>query len=91
MKALDIVRTPKGSIGFIKETNNGGKTASIDFINGLNVANEHNAWWSEGDLEIIDSIPRMLADAMCHPFGSGSDDVKLFYNKNQTNEVLKTN
>ena len=28
MKALDIVRTPKGGIAFIKETNNNGKKAS---------------------------------------------------------------
>lgn len=79
MKALDIVKTPKGGIAFITETNNKGKTASINFIRGLNPEREHNAWWSEKDLEVIDSIPRLIAEATTHPFGSGSEDVKHFF------------
>lgn len=79
MKALDIVRTPKGGIAFITETNDNGKQASINYINGLNIGNEHNAWWDEEDLEVIDSIPRLIADATCHPFGRGAEDVKAFF------------
>lgn len=79
MRALDIVRTPKGGIAFITETNDNGKTASISYINNLNTSNEHNAWWDEDELEVIDSIPRLIADATCHPFGKGPKDVKAFF------------
>jgi hypothetical protein len=75
MKALDIVRTPKGAIGFITETNNHGQTASINFIGDTNKEGENNAWWSIEQLEVIDSIPKMIATAMCHPFGKGREDV----------------
>ena len=75
MKALDIVRTPKGAIGFITETNDNGQKASISFIGDTNKAREKNAWWSLGQLEVIDSIPKMLAMATCHPFGVGHRDV----------------
>jgi hypothetical protein len=79
MKALDIVRTPKGGIAFITETNDNGKKASISYINNLNIGEEHNAWWNENELEVIDSIPRLIAEATCHPFGKGSEDVKKFF------------
>jgi hypothetical protein len=75
MKALDIVRTPKGAIGFITETKDNGQTASINFIGDTNKEWEKNAWWDLGELEIIDSIPKMVATAMCHPFGQGHKDV----------------
>jgi hypothetical protein len=75
MKALDIVRTPKGAIGFITETNNNGQTASINFIGDTNKEWEKNAWWDLGELEVIDSIPKMIAMATCHPFGQGREDV----------------
>jgi hypothetical protein len=75
MKALDIVRTPKGAIGFITETNNNGQKASIRFIGDTNKGGEHNAWWRIEQLEVIDSIPKMIATAMCHPFGQGHKDV----------------
>lgn len=76
MKALDIVKTPKGNIAFVTETNNNGKRASINFIGN---AKEHNAWWDESELEVIDSIPRMLAMALYHPFGDGKKDVEIFF------------
>jgi len=79
MKALDIVRTPKGGIGFITETNNKGSQASIVYIGDLNIGNEHNAWWDVTELTVIDSIPRMIANATAHPFGEGKDDVKAFF------------
>ena len=77
MKALDIVRTPKGAIGFITETNDNGQKASINFIGNTNKEGEHNAWWNLGELEVIDSIPKMIAMATCHPFGKGKEDVLL--------------
>ncbi len=81
MKALDIVKTPKGGIGFVTETNNGGKEISITYIGNLNPGHEHNAWWKSNELEIIDSVPRMLAMATAHPFGKGKEDVHLFFNE----------
>lgn len=79
MKALDIVRTPKGGIAFIVETNGSGKQAAINYIGNLNPGRERNAWWYEKDLEVISSIPKMLAEATAHPHGQGGDDVKLFF------------
>lgn len=81
MKALDIVKTPKGGIGFVTETNDNGKKACIYFIETLNIGGERNAWWDVSELTVIDSIPRMLANATAHPFGKGKDDVKLFFKK----------
>lgn len=75
MKALDIVRTPKGAIGFITETNDNGQQASISFIGDTNKGGEKNAWWNLGELEVIDSIPKMIAMATCPPFGQGREDV----------------
>lgn len=82
MKALDIVITPGGGIAIIKETNNNGKQASIDYINELNPNQEHNAWWFEKDLKVIDSLPNILAKAMAHPFGDGKKDVEIFFKIN---------
>lgn len=79
MKALDIVITPKGGIGFITETNDDGTKASVTFINSLNPKHEHNSWYTASELTVIDSIPRMLANAAAHPFGSGKNDVNKFF------------
>ena len=82
MKALDIVVTPKGGIAVVKETYAEGKRVSIDYINNCNKHHERNAWWNAEDLQIIDSIPRLLANAMYHPFGRGKEDVEKFFNPN---------
>lgn len=79
MKALDIVRTPKGGIAIVVETNGDGNEASIDYINGCNPGREHNAWWGKSQLKVIDSVPHILAKAMKHPFGSGGQDVEKFF------------
>ena len=79
MKALDIVKTPKGGIAFITETNDNGEQASIQFIGELNIGEEHNAWWRKSDLIVIDNIPKMLAMATAHPFGRGKEDVKKLF------------
>lgn len=79
MKALDIVRTPEGGIAFITETNDEGKQASIKYIGDLNPGNERGAWWDESELEVIDSLPKMIAMATAHPFGRGKDDVERFF------------
>lgn len=79
MKALDIVRTPKGGIAFVTETNYNGKSASINYIGDLNIGNERNAWWDEQELTVIDSIPKMIAMATAHPFGIGKRDVEELF------------
>lgn len=80
MKALDIVRTPCGAYGIITETNDGGEMASISYFGGGNPSGEKNAWWYPGEgLEVVDNLPRVLAEAAAHPFGSGRRDVELFF------------
>jgi hypothetical protein len=83
MKALDFVKTPKGFIALIKETNNNGEQASIDFVGGGNPSGEKSAWWSKEELEVIDSLPHMLARSTCHPFGSGEKDADKFHGVRQ--------
>lgn len=76
MKPLDFVRTPKGAIAIVTETNRNGADAAITFLEGCGGTGEKNAWWhaSEG-LVLIDSMPRLLARCMAHPFGEGKADV----------------
>ncbi len=78
MKALDFVRTPKGAIALVTETNECGRSAAISFI-GENTTSEHNAWWDRDELEVIDSLPRLLATNTKHPLGRGEGDVKQFF------------
>ncbi len=74
MKALDFVRTPKGALAIIQETNDHGKQASIEYI-GRCETGEHNAWWDADDLTVIDSLPHLLARCVAHPFGKGALDI----------------
>lgn len=76
---MDIVKTPKGSIAVITETNSKGTEASISFFRGFDSTNEKNAWWYEGELQIVDNLPRLLSEAMAHPFGNGAADVERFF------------
>lgn len=77
LKPLDFVKTPKGAIALVTETNNGGKEASISFIGGGNPTYEKNAWWKAGEgLIKIDSLPWLIARATAHPFGRGLEDAK---------------
>lgn len=73
MQPLDIVRTPKGGIAIISETNNGGSQASINWLGPS--TREKNAWWREDELEVVNSLPRVLAMMTAHPFGRGKQDV----------------
>lgn len=79
-KPLDFVRTPKGAIALVTETNDEGRSASIRFLGGGSPTGEKSAWWEDGDgLVVIDSLPRLLADATAHPFGRGRYDVAYFF------------
>lgn len=81
MKALDIVRTPKGSIALVSETVGQGTRISIKFI-GCDHG-EKNAWWDASALEFLDSLPRVLANATAHPMGSGLADVERSFPREQ--------
>lgn len=79
IKPLDIVRTPKGGLAIVTECSFADDNwqinrYSINYIE--NPKNEHNAWWMEGDLTYLASIPIFIAEAMCHPFGNNKKDVK---------------
>ncbi len=56
MMALDFVKTPKGNIAMVTETNNGGAAASITCIGKPNPDGEHKAWWAKDELEVIDNL-----------------------------------
>jgi len=81
LKPLDFVKTPKGQIAMVTETNNGGKQASIWFIGKQNLLGEKNAWWDIDELSVIDSLPHLIAICTAHPFGSGRKDVEQFFGK----------
>lgn len=82
MKALDFVKTSEGHIAIITETNDGGNKASIKYI-GKTPRNGKSAWWSEKELEVVDSLPRFLAENLSHPFGSGKQDVERFFSNKE--------
>lgn len=79
MKPLDFVKTPKGNIAIISETNHNGNEASIRFIGGGNPNGEHNAWWDKEDLLVIDSLPHLIGSMTLHPFGNGEKDLERYY------------
>jgi hypothetical protein len=68
IKALDIVNTPLGAIALVTEAGDG--QCSITFLAETKRTGEKNAWWDEDELTWVDSIPRLLANAMAHPFGT---------------------
>jgi hypothetical protein len=73
LRPLDFVRTPGGGIALVSEVNPSGD-ASITYLGGGNPSHEKNAWWypHEG-LVVLDSLPRLLAGMMHHPFGLNRD------------------
>lgn len=71
MKALDIVLTPKKQIAMIVEIVD--NAATIAFL-GKNTHHEHNAWYDESELQIIDSLPALLTRNLKHPFSEDDND-----------------
>ena len=80
IRPLDFVLTPGGNIALVNETNedNGLINVSITFINPEH-GEEHNAWWREEDLKVINSLPYILANGMRHPFGKGQITAKKHF------------
>ena len=79
LQPLDFVKTPKGYIALIVETNNDGKEVVLDYID-RNV-NEKNAWWDASELVLINSLPYILSHWTKHPFGAGLDDVEVAFRR----------
>jgi hypothetical protein len=87
IKPLDIVETPKGGIAVVTECspareNYKFNSYSISYIK--NPGHEYNAWWNEDELKFLASIPVIIGEAMCHPFGDNKPHVKPIFN----NEIL---
>ena len=81
MKPLDFVRTKAGNIALVVEVNTrqqGGLQASVSFI-GEPTNYDYNAWHDEEDLEVINSLPRLLSLRLCHPFGQGKEPAKAAF------------
>lgn len=76
IRALDFVRTPGGNIAIVTETSvvQGVLKIAISYIGPW--GGERNAWWKESELEVIDSLPSLLARTICHPFGDGEIKAK---------------
>lgn len=74
IKPLDFVLTPKGDLALVKETHQTQNTqvqCSIIYINKLHHEDTMNAWWCESELKVVNSLPLLLAEGLCHPFGHG--------------------
>lgn len=72
----DVVRTPKGAIGVVTETD--GDTASIDFLNRQKETNEKSAWWATHELTVLGNLIPLLVGATAHNSGSNTDQGDLF-------------
>lgn len=84
MKPLDFVRTPKNNLAIVTEVNDnqdGTLQASIEYIGKQNPQGEHNAWWDEKDLEVVDNLASLLARNLVHPFGKGKEPALRIYPK----------
>lgn len=84
LRPLDIVMTPGGGVAIVTEVCVDG-SASIDYLRNCNPGGEKSAWWHPSNQERlirVDSITRLLANAMAHPFGQntrqGDRDVSSF-------------
>ena len=71
-RPLDLVLTPGGVLAMVIEVSPWGD-CQIEFLTHQKVIGEKVAWWNESDgLIIMDSIPRLLTRAMCHPSGNSA-------------------
>jgi hypothetical protein len=70
----------------VTETTNSGEEASIAFI--TNEHHEKNAWWYRDELEVVNSLPYLLANNLPHPFGRGRADVEIFFGKGKVNRWI---
>lgn len=81
IKPLDLVETPGGGLALVTEMSPANDNIkrnqySITFLKGKNPNREHNAWWYEEQLTLVDSILTIIAEAMCHPFGNNKVHIR---------------
>ena len=73
------------AVGIITETC--GESANVEWIGdnyGL-----YSAWWGAGELEVIDNLPRIIANAMAHPFGDNKEQGDEFFPIEEFKEETK--
>lgn len=63
------------NLGIVCEINESGN-AAVEWIGESNL---YNAWWDPDCLEIVDSLPNLLAREIAHPFGNGQKNVNSFF------------
>lgn len=68
---------PDRYVGLVTEVSSDG-SCSVEWL-GEGNKYLHNAWWSQEELVIEDSLPNLLAREMVHPFGNNADQVDNYY------------
>ena len=63
------------NVGLVTEVNREGGI-SIEWIGKAGLK---NAWWNPDELEIVDSLPNLLAREMAHPFGNNKSSASEYY------------
>ena len=79
IRPLDLVRTPQGGLALVTEFSPATDSLKFNRYSVIYVENpgkEYNAWWFEDELTFLCSIPVLIAEGMCHPFGNNIDHVK---------------
>lgn len=77
-RPLDIVQTPKGATAFVTEVSE-NDTVCIQFLKWDVKTGEKNAWWEPHELDVLDSLPRMLGEATAHPLGNNGKKISRFF------------
>lgn len=63
------------NVGIVREIDENGEI-SVEWIGESNL---YNAWWHSDCLEIVDSLPNLLAREIAHPFGNGRKTADSFF------------
>ena len=90
IKPLDFVRI-KNSVGQYYESceKHVGLVTEVDGVGGscrvewLEDGGKYlrNAWWEQGELLKIDSLPNLLTRKLAHPFGQNREKADDFYER----------
>ena len=80
IRPLDLVLTPQGAIALVTEVSGGlyGNVA-IEFIRRPKGTYEQSAWWKEEELDVLGSIPVVLANAVAHNMGTNRSQGEKFF------------
>lgn len=93
---LDLVQTPSGAIAMVTEcyTNEEGfQNLALSYLANCKTTDKY-AWWSNyrfsntthvlDDLVLLDSLPRLLANAVANNMGSGTKQGNVFFPLDRT-------